>query len=172
MFAQAEYNQAIIIAIGKNGSEVALTFAQEMPHHVISVIVDKRYQEIADKFPELVEKIMLLADSTTERKFAAWYGYALMCINLLEGWAEKCPYCGSMMYIGVIRYVRDLPSWMLKGLSSFSALEGTGDWFFLKDDSPEKMINKFFNYSMNTGYMNAYVCRECGKMIADIKHLI
>ncbi|MBQ6900275.1 MAG: alpha/beta hydrolase [Firmicutes bacterium] len=173
LFYHGQYGPAVLIAVGKGGSCTAAEFLKEAPELVDRIIADEQYKEIFGELTESLGKLTYIADSAEKRSYGEWHGYAVMCMQLLEGWTEKCPYCGNMMYRGVIRGGRGLATWTLEKLSNFSMNENTGDWFYLKEvKKPESFAEKIFAIPNESWDKRAFVCRKCGKMIADVKDLI
>jgi len=172
LFYQNSYEPAVLIALGEGGNRTAVEFLKEAPEFVDRIIADEIYEDVFDGIAGWEDKIMFIADSAPKRIYGQWYGYALMCVQLLEGWTEKCPYCGRMMYLGTVTAMRDLPAWRLEKISNFSMNENTGDWFELKENVKAKNLLDKLMVHNDSWHKKAFVCRKCGKMIADVKYLL
>ena len=170
LFIQNGYERAVLIALGESGSRTVSEFLSETPDFAEKIIVEARYAELFNEN----ENILVLWDNVSKRKFVSWQGYALMCLQMLKGICEKCPYCGSMMSCGNIRGYRYPATWTLEDVNTMTSPEG-GDWFELretreKNGDLKKLLSS--RLSLETNVSKAFVCRKCGKMIADVNHLI
>lgn len=171
LFYKTGYNQAVLIGFGEGGCRTAEAFLKEMPDRVERVLFTAKSFVPRLLTEELAHKVMMVPDSIRYQKEYLQRNLGLACRQILEGDHTRCPYCGGIMMRGYIRGGRDLPKWMMDdGINA-----GVPDWgeFYLRNLQPKGVLSHLKEaFNEETSRMTAYVCYTCGRMTADIRHLL
>ena len=98
--------------------------------------------------------------------------YLHLCTQFLEGKDEKCPYCGQGMQRGYVAGDRSLPAWLIEHEDTMVFPVDTLGEFYLRDKVPKRILDKLFATEQAMNHKEGFICRNCGKIILDVKNIM
>ncbi|MBR4411944.1 MAG: alpha/beta hydrolase [Firmicutes bacterium] len=168
LFYQTGYEHAVLIGFGEGGCRTAEAFLQEMPERVERVICTAKSYVSGSLPKELRSKIMMVPSSMHYLGDLQGRSLGLACRQLLQGDETRCPYCGGIMMRGKIVGGRDLSRWTMDDGLYAGGYPGAGE-FYLRNLEPKGFLERVRDpFNEDRAQKTAYVCYDCGKMVADI----
>lgn len=173
LFFHESISQAVLVAFGRGGGKTAVEFVREAPE-----LVEKAYLIGGDfteaelgEFPE--GKIQELPRSMQPKGETSLCLLGAVVEQLLRGEMMDCPYCGGPMLRGYIEGFRDPVRWTVAVGDAPMDFPGEGGVFYLRNKDPKGFVQKYVFFSEADGSRKtAWICKACGKLIADMPNVL
>lgn len=169
LFYHLNLEKAALVGLGEGGCRTCEAFLREAPERVdLAVFTAKSFRPCSLP-PEAAGKFFSIPDSMRPADGLSWMALGQMIIQILEDDLPLCPYCGQPMARGVIS---GMARWTMGMDGETGPAEGCCD-FYLQNYCPKGFINCLkFTFDRNTSVLTAYLCFTCGKLTADVSHLL
>lgn len=171
LFYAAGYETAILIGFGEGGCRTCAEFLRECPELAELVVFSAKSFHPGSLSPEAEGKVFVIPDSMRPAGGISWNLLNLILKQILEEDLNPCPWCGQPMVRGLIVGGRDMARWNPGMDTDLWPLEEDG--FILRNRKPKGFLENLKTmFDADCAQLTAWVCFSCGKLTADVCHLV
>lgn len=173
LFYHLNLEKAVLVGLGEGGCRTCEAFLREAPEQVDLAVFTAKSFRPGSLPPEAEGKFFSIPDSMRPADGLSWMALGQMIVQILEDDLPLCPYCGQPMVRGVISG-RDMARWNIGKTSELITIPlEESNVFNLRNYRPRGIVNHLkATFDMDSKVLTAYLCFTCGKLTADVSHLL